>query len=297
MHIISGAIDSLQPVKIRFYVDVAEINDAETDAITFANAHGLTVGALEFFKHPSTTFNPNTQVANGNHFNFTKVTLNALAGVQHGIDYYELTGITSFSGGGAGFAVTASGVALPVELTNFEAKVIANDAIQLNWSTATEINNQGFEIERSTDGRSFEKIDFIVGNGNSNLINNYNFKDSELSQGVYYYRLKQIDFDGAFKYSKIVNATIVGNNKFELSNFVPNPSSNFTALEIVAYQNVEAQIEIMDYLGRKVSTKAQRLENGKNTISFDLNEFTNGVYTARIILANEEFIRKLVISK
>src|SRR5690606_33597233 len=87
VNIISGTIDPLLPVAIRFYLDTNEINDARMEAETFANANSLSVGSLEFFKHPNQAFDPYTQVYDGNNFNFNKVSLNAIAGIQNKVSF------------------------------------------------------------------------------------------------------------------------------------------------------------------------------------------------------------------
>ena len=96
---------------------------------------------------------------------------------------------------------------LPVELTSFAAKVSGNKVL-LNWETATEVNNYGFEVERASLSASplrvWEKIGFVNGNGNSNSSKSYYFIDANVTQGKYSYRLKQIDNDGQFEYSKVI---------------------------------------------------------------------------------------------
>ncbi len=110
---------------------------------------------------------------------------------------------------------------LPVELISFEASY-SNSSIILNWTTASEISNQGFEIQRAIDSFEFKKIGYVSGNGNSNTINNYTYTDNASSNsGIYYYRLKQIDFDGKYEYSGIQTVRLT-NSKLLFSAF-PNP--------------------------------------------------------------------------
>jgi hypothetical protein len=110
---------------------------------------------------------------------------------------------------------------LPVELISFEANY-SNSSIVLNWSTASEINNQGFEVQRAMDNLNFKTIGFVNGNGNSNTIKNYSFTDKDINiTGTYYYRLKQIDFDGKYEYSGIQTVKLE-ENKILFSAF-PNP--------------------------------------------------------------------------
>ncbi len=123
---------------------------------------------------------------------------------------------------------------LPVELTSFSAATIGS-TIKLNWQTATEVNNYGFEVERralSAERQAWEKIGFVNGNGNSNSPKDYSFVDDKVSSGKYSYRLKQIDNDGQFEYSKTINVDFNGVKKFELSQNYPNPFNPTTTITL-----------------------------------------------------------------
>jgi hypothetical protein len=111
---------------------------------------------------------------------------------------------------------------VPVELTSFTA-LKNDDHVILNWSTATEINNQGFEVERKSGDGVYLRIGFVTGHGTTTEIQNYSFVDSKIASGLYTYRLKQIDFDGSFKYSSEVDLTIT--TEFALEQNYPNPST------------------------------------------------------------------------
>ena len=114
---------------------------------------------------------------------------------------------------------------LPVELISFTA-IKLNDEVKLNWQTATETNNYGFEIERSENNVNWEKIGFVAGNGNSNSPKEYSFTDDKLNKsGKYYYRLKQLDIDGGFDYSNVIEVDFVLVNEFYLYQNFPNPFS------------------------------------------------------------------------
>ncbi len=95
---------------------------------------------------------------------------------------------------------------IPVELTSFAANVNENN-VTLNWTTATELNNQGFDVERNS-GNGFEKIGFVAGFGTSSEIHTYSYVDGSLQEGTYTYRLKQVDFDGTFEYSDVVEVDV-----------------------------------------------------------------------------------------
>lgn len=96
---------------------------------------------------------------------------------------------------------------LPVELLSFEAEILYN-AVEFKWATASELNNDKFEIEESYDGLHFKKIGEVEGNGTSTEQQNYSFKIEKTGNGIFYYRLKQLDFDGQFEYSKVIHVSL-----------------------------------------------------------------------------------------
>ncbi|MBS1623559.1 MAG: hypothetical protein JST83_06040, partial [Bacteroidetes bacterium] len=111
---------------------------------------------------------------------------------------------------------------LPVTLLYLTADAIDNKYIDLDWATASEINNKGFAIERSTDGREFTQIGWVDGHGNSNTQLSYSYSDRTVQPGaVYYYRLRQVDFDGQFVYSEIVSASLIGEKGFSFEDMIP----------------------------------------------------------------------------
>lgn len=120
---------------------------------------------------------------------------------------------------------------LPVELTAFDGKQV-DDNVELTWTTNSEINNNYFEIQKSTDGFVFQAIGQVSGHGNSSSIHNYTFTDESTRSGKYYYRLKQIDFDGTFAYSDII--VVESKLKSEII-FYPNPATT-----AVKFKNVKA---------------------------------------------------------
>ena len=127
---------------------------------------------------------------------------------------------------------------VPVELQSFTAEVIGSD-VKLFWSTATETNNQGFEIERISPIRSKNdevrrvgmKIGFVPGFGTTTEVHHYSFVDESLQSGDYQYRLKQIDFDGTFEYSNIIEVTVDAPTKFSLEQNYPNPFNPTTKIK------------------------------------------------------------------
>ncbi|MFC5270553.1 hypothetical protein [Adhaeribacter terreus] len=148
-------------------------------------------------------------------------------------------------------------VTLPVELINFKGKN-TSEGIALNWTTASEKDNDRFEIERSANGRNFEKIAIIKGNGNSSNQINYNYLDGTANKGLNYYRLKQIDFNGAHEYSRIISVNNEGGRTNPLTvMLVPNPchGENCTVRLQNSETNTPITIELQDLAGKTVFSK------------------------------------------
>ncbi|MGB0862506.1 MAG: T9SS type A sorting domain-containing protein [Saprospiraceae bacterium] len=162
--------------------------------------------------------------------------------------------------------------ALPVELLYFYAEK-QNENVRLDWQTATEINNSHFDVEWSTDGISFEKIGQVQGAGSTNSIRFYDFLHTSPALGFNYYRLKQVDFDGKYEYSDILNIEFQTRN-IEYRIF-PNPASSFITIE-----NVEAGevIQIFSVNGQFVKT----LHCNVSTAIIDISNLPKGTYFIKI---------------
>ncbi len=169
---------------------------------------------------------------------------------------------------------------LPVKLLNFNATVNEHST-SISWSTSSEINNKGFEIEKSLDGTNFENIGFVKGYSNSNQLNNYSF-DYQNSESAFY-RLKQIDFDGAYEYSNIVSAKN-GINEFEI---LPNP---FKDEITISNTDKITNIEIVDLTGKVVYTS----QPINNKVSVNTSNLKGGVYYIKVY-NNESVITKKII--
>ena len=169
-------------------------------------------------------------------------------------------------------------VGLPVELLAFSASAIDGRSIQLDWRTASEINNAGFELERSQDGIQFQSIAWIGGYGNTSTTHAYQYIDKDVRQNQrYYYRLKQVDFDNNFQYSKI-RSSIIRSQADQITVY-PNPVSSKVYIQMDSIDMPDGVVfELFDLLGRKVL--AQSLTNS-NT-SFAVDYLPKGVYSYRI---------------
>lgn len=178
---------------------------------------------------------------------------------------------------------------LPVELTTFSAKKF-NHSTHLTWQTASEINNEGFEIERSHDSKTWETIGFIAGHGNTNQATTYEYQDRQPLAGMNYYRLKQMDFDGAFEYSKVVSVRME-NNAGAISVY-PNPVSSDFTLAVNMDKTTEGQIQIFDYSGKIIFQDVVNLTEGFNQLPVSTDNLQSGIYFVQMAYDNE--ISKIV---
>ncbi len=172
---------------------------------------------------------------------------------------------------------------VPVELTSFNASVNKN-SVELIWTTATETNNSGFEIERSTDNLNFIKIGFIKGNGTSSQFHAYKFADNNISSSAkFYYRLKQINLDGTFKYSNVVNIALGTPDKFELSQNYPNPFNPTTTISFKIPEKAVVTLKVYNILGQQVAVLLNgQKEAGSYQINFNANNMASGIYIYKL---------------
>jgi Secretion system C-terminal sorting domain len=210
-----------------------------------------------------------------------------------------LSGINSFSR----WTLGSTSSPLPVELTSFDAETI-EDKVILNWHTETEVKNYGFEVERSqmsdTGSQKTVWVDvgFLKGAGNSNSPKNYSFTDRPTGGTSFLYRIKQIDNDGKFSYSKIVDVNIQVPKRFELFQNYPNPFNPSTRIdfEIPKSQNVE--IKIYDVLGREITTLLSEYKKaGKYSVEFNGKNLPSGIYFYRIKTDNYIASKKMILIK
>jgi hypothetical protein len=195
------------------------------------------------------------------------------------------TAIPSFSDFGIGIEANYT-YALPVELIYFSAEKNGNDAL-LNWATASEINNAYFDIQRSTDGVTFEKIGQVAGAGNSTETINYAYTDNTLSSvnaPVVYYRLKQVDVDNNSQYSNIASVDITtATPVFKIISMYPNPFSDHFSVSYFSPESQSVTMSIYDVRGALVSEETVTAESGMNIYSIpNAARLANGFYTMNI---------------
>jgi len=191
---------------------------------------------------------------------------------------------------------------LPVELSSFTSFVDKSKVI-LHWITATEVKNYGFEVEKAIRNeelgiRNWQKIGFVQGNGNSNSPKEYSYTDNTATSGKYVYRLKQLDNDGKYEYSKEVEADLGMPAEFSLQQNYPNP---FNPETVISYQmpvSGRASLKVFDMLGREVATLVDEVkEAGAYNVSFNGKAFASGAYFYRFQSGDYVKINKMILMK
>jgi len=187
---------------------------------------------------------------------------------------------------------------LPVELLSFKGSAIGND-VNLEWKTATETNNHGFEVQKRISYSNFTTIGFVKGAGTKTSPTNYSFTDKNDVSGEYFYRLKQIDYDGSYEYSNEIEVEINYPNKFDLVQNYPNPFNPSTKISWQSPVSGWQTLKIYDVLGNEVATLVDEYKPaGKYEVEFFLNGgLASSVYYYRLQVG--EFIqsRKMILLK
>ncbi len=185
---------------------------------------------------------------------------------------------------------------VPVELTSFSANS-NNGIVSLSWKTATETNNNGFEIQRMKDNNRWENIGFIKGNGTTSKPQEYFYIDNSLTAGSYSYRLKQIDYDGTFEYSKTISLNVnMAIFSFNLSQNYPNPFNPSTTIKFAIPQNEFVTLKIYDILGKEVTTLInEEMIAGNYTKTWDANNLSSGVYFYKLTAGKFTETKKMML--
>ncbi|GEO05980.1 hypothetical protein AAE02nite_36440 [Adhaeribacter aerolatus] len=203
-----------------------------------------------------------------------------------------LSGVTGFSSWTLGEQATI----LPVELLEFTA-TRNGQTVQLNWATAMEKDNKGFEIQVSTDAKNFEVVSFVNSkNSNSTAIQKYNYVDNKTKPAdVLYYRLRQVDFDGTETYSAVKAVTYNNEHIAITASAYPNPFDDSFTVVVNADAQKIASLTITDALGKKVMEKTVTLTKGSNDIKFNLgSQFPAGIYIINLTTNNFQQHLKMV---
>lgn len=191
---------------------------------------------------------------------------------------------------------------IPVELTSFSAEYL-DDEVVLNWRTATETNNQGFEIERSQMSKvkrqmNWTKISFIEGKGTTTEPTEYSYKDKIINPGIYVYRLKQIDFDGTVSYSDEVEVDVIGPKEFSVYQNYPNPFNPTTTIKFALPVSSRVKLNIYNSLSQLVETLVdQEMQSGNHEINFNASRLASGVYLYQLQAGNFNSSKKMILIK
>lgn len=170
---------------------------------------------------------------------------------------------------------------LPIVLVAFDGTNVGNANV-LSWSTASEINNDYFTIERSLDGQNYEDIGTIEGAGQSSQVLNYTFTDDQPFLGTNYYRLKQTDYNGQFDYSPVISLKVT--SSFEMGYPYPNPVLNKVNMNINSTASGLSSITIYDMAGREMYNNIITVNEGIQTIGIDMSNFASGMYISEIMV-------------
>ena len=204
------------------------------------------------------------------------------------------------SGTCPGATITGDGfISLPVELNSFTASTFKG-TVTLNWATATETNNSGFEVQRKLENTAWEKIGFKEGHGTTTETQNYQYIDniSDIQATSLSYRLKQIDFDGSYEYSEVVEVTNPAPTDFALQQNYPNP---FNPVTTITYSlPVKSQVTLVVYntLGESVVqlVNAEK-EAGRYEVKFSATALPSGIYFYRLQANDFTQVKKMILLK
>ena len=222
-------------------------------------------------------------------------------------DYFHM--MSDYSGANLAWAATFNGEQdvyysyitsgfIPVELTSFFSSFEGN-VVNLYWTTATEKNNHGFEIQRSIDKTNWKAIEFKEGKGTTSESQQYSYTDQliDLQAAKLYYRLKQLDFDGSFKYSDVIEVEIIP-SVFSLSQNYPNPFNPTTKISYQLPSNNFVTLKVYDVLGNEVAALVNEQQPaGKYEVQFDASGLGSGIYFYKLNAGSLVETRKMVLMK
>ncbi|MFN5912278.1 MAG: T9SS type A sorting domain-containing protein, partial [Bacteroidota bacterium] len=273
---------------VRFYYDPTERQAIETAAVNWIQANSacgysykytpvqLAMDGFYWFKNEGSAYTAPDY--DGVHLQQASV-----ASTPNGINYAQLSGITSFSGG-SGAVILTPIQGLPVELISFAANCADNaDQVYVNWTTATEHNSSHFVVERSIDGSAWEHLNITAAAGNSTMVQYYNVIDNDARDYEnIYYRLVQFDNDGAYEVYGPVSVKCA--QDIVTHSAYPNPNSGAFTLELVNDKNTVAtyQVQIQDATGKVMYAADYAPESGIGQYTISLPEVAPGVYYLKI---------------
>jgi hypothetical protein len=195
---------------------------------------------------------------------------------------------------------------VPVELISFYGS-LDNNAVRLTWSTATEKNNRGFEVRRAkvssqeSDDSRWDQIGFVEGNGTTTLTHTYSFTDNLTDKNIsssYYYRLKQLDYDGSYEYSKEIEVSISAPFELSLEQNYPNPFNPVTTIKYAIPKNDFVSLRVYSILGENIAALVNEEKTaGSYSVKFDGSNLPAGVYLYRLETGSISAVKKFILVK
>ncbi|MBK8672792.1 MAG: T9SS type A sorting domain-containing protein [Bacteroidetes bacterium] len=310
-NVTGGSIAADKPVSIRFYYIPAEKQAIIDQMNTFAatGCDGF-VESFEWFKsHDGVAFNPalhidpeyviarygsggSTSAGQSLTVLDNQTSCNVLASGIYpaipGVRYVEYQNLLSFSGGTGATGNGDDPSPLPIELASFTGYHNADKyENNLNWVTASEVNSSRFVVEKSLDGASFTYLGEKSGAGNSTTTLNYDFVDTKPALGDNYYRLKMIDKDGTFEYSKIINVNVgVGTAGSQILGIYPNPTHGMLNIRFLSGEKEKFTMRVMNTTGQVVRENTFDFAAGINFIEMNTFDFADGLYILQFVGEN-----------
>lgn len=281
----SIAISELGEIVILFYDTRNTPNNNIIEAYIARSTDGGATFTNELVStQPSSTNIPNSDVRFGDYINIDFVGGNIVpvwtderAG---GVDMDIYTGIIP--------------PIVPVELISFTYRIV-NGKITLSWVTATELNNMGFEIQRSLDNNIFVTVGFVEGKGNSTINQYYSFADESIP-GKIYYRLKQIDFNGSYNYSQVIEVDGVTVSTIQLEQNYPNPFNPNTTIKYQLGNDDFVNLKVFNSLGEQVAELVNQLQKGgSHQLIFEAKDLPSGIYVYQLSSGNYTESKKMIL--
>ncbi|HEX9253485.1 MAG TPA: T9SS type A sorting domain-containing protein, partial [Ignavibacteriaceae bacterium] len=285
------AIDQTTGILYFVFYDRRNTSNNLTDVYVARSTDGGET--FENFKVSESSFNPSSNVFFGDYTNIAAFN-KKIYPIWMRLDTSTLTVWTAI--------INDSSSVIPVELNNFFANV-SDRNVNLYWQTSSELNNQGFEIQRLKDSKieklkNWVSIGFIKGKGTTTDISDYSFVDEPISSGFYSYRLKQNDFGGSYKYSNVIDVNFIIADDFRLSQNYPNPFNPSTTIEYQIPQSSFVTIKVYDALGKEVVTLVnEEKPAGIHEVNFEPKDLTSGLYLYKIKAGSFEQTRKMILLK
>jgi len=280
-------INNLVSSGISFPQQILEMPNGNIVVAGFSSPSGL------YFYSPSGTLYKTLSIVTGNRSAYLLPNGNFITTNATGIHEIDSTSgalvRTIIAGANYQYVSLYDYTTIPVELTSFTANVIDRNVV-LNWTTATETNNLGFEILRSAQNDNhWQKIGYVPGFGTTTEPKSYSYTDQSLNSGTYYYRLKQIDYDGGFTYSDVAEVEVSLPTVFSLEQNYPNPFNPSTSIQFSLPVDAQVAISIYNLVGEKVAEVVNKeFSAGTHKVNLDASTLTSGIYFYQLDAAGND---------